>query len=290
MKDFFKRVSRLCYHPVFEGLIFILVIFSLFLMIVEKLTDLNSNVRALFILIEHGVLVVFLFEFILKFSLKKGQYFFNENGWVDLLTVTPLLIPLIEYLLLKGSVSQISSGLSQSIVKSIWMVRVVRTIRVVRVLRFLRAIRITKMTKVLNKDEKRGTGVLSVVLFLYLILSAVAIEYQKNTVIDFVTRTYRQHLSVLPESSAENFFQKDSAILMFMHSGGVMRRYNDRELKNKFQPHEYFSLSGDGFFVLISLKPYMKSIRYQEVFQLFIMFVIMAGFILRDKRRQKEIS
>ncbi len=75
----------------YDLVIGVLAIFSLLLLIPIYFGNLSSQDKAVLVLLEDGLCVIFLFDFFrsLRMASDKGGYFFRSGGWLDLLGSIP---------------------------------------------------------------------------------------------------------------------------------------------------------------------------------------------------------
>lgn len=102
----------------------VLVVASVALLFVLRLAQLPEAVRQVLELIDFGVLIVFTIDFLLRLFTFGRAYFFRDFGWVDFLSVIPLLGPLM---------------VQMGQFRALRIARLIRLVRIIRVVRLLRS-------------------------------------------------------------------------------------------------------------------------------------------------------
>ncbi|WP_291113642.1 ion transporter [Flavobacterium sp. UBA6135] len=130
-------------------LIFVLSLYVLGALLIDTLWKLPEETSRLLNHIDNGICVVFLFDFVTRFSKAKNKLLFMKWGWIDLLSS----IPAVNFL------------------------RVGRLFRLIRIFRILRAFRSTKQIVThIFKNRAQGTFTsVSVIAILLILFSAIAI-------------------------------------------------------------------------------------------------------------------
>jgi voltage-gated potassium channel len=116
---------------------------------VDTIAVLPPEISSLLTLIDDGICVVFLFDFIIRFRRAEDRLSFMKWGWIDLVSSIP----------------------------AIGVLRAGRVFRLLRLLRILRAVRSTKLLIAYTfQNRKRGTfSAVAVISVLLVIFSSIAI-------------------------------------------------------------------------------------------------------------------
>ena len=101
-----------------------LVVVSVALLFVLRLARLPEDVRGVLELIDFGALILFTIDFLLRLSTFGRAYLLRDFGWVDLLSIIPLLGPLM---------------VQMGQLRALRIARLIRFVRIIRIVRLLRS-------------------------------------------------------------------------------------------------------------------------------------------------------
>ncbi len=130
-------------------IILVLSVYVLLALIVDTIFTLPSEIASILNLVDNGICVIFLFEFVVRFYKADSKLKFMKWGWIDLISS----IPNVEFL------------------------RVGRTLRLIRLLRILRAFRSTKhiVNQVFKNKAQGAFATVSILALLLIIFSSISI-------------------------------------------------------------------------------------------------------------------
>lgn len=124
---------------------FVLSIYVILALLVETFSKLDEETIRVMNMIDFGICLIFLFDFVIRFNKAESKLQFMKWGWIDLISS----IPMISFL------------------------RVGRTFRIIRIIRLLRAMRSVKnISKFVFKNRAKGTLTLVSTLTLLLVITS----------------------------------------------------------------------------------------------------------------------
>jgi voltage-gated potassium channel len=133
----------------FQVLIILLSVYVLGALFVDTVFVLPTETSSLLTLVDNGICVVFLLDFIIRFSKADNKLHFMKWGWIDLVSSIP-------------TVDALRAG---------------RLFRLIRLIRILRAVRSTKLlVSYVFNNRKQGTfSAVAMISVLLIIFSSIAI-------------------------------------------------------------------------------------------------------------------
>ena len=160
-KEFFKSLldnTNTLRGKVFALLIQFLIIVSLVTFSIDTLPNLSKDLKQILYLVEIITVVIFSFEYLLRFLLdkKKLKFIFSFYGLVDLLAILPFYL---------------STGYD---LRSIRIFRLLRLVRILKLFKYNQAIKRFHRALVIAKEELILFGFVAAIM---LYLSAVGIYY-----------------------------------------------------------------------------------------------------------------
>lgn len=132
-----------------------LILFSLFILMVESLPNLSETTRKVFFYIEIGLSVLFVIEYILRVYVfpRPMKYILSAWGIIDLLSILPVfLLPFVD---------------------SAQYFRIIRILRLIRVFRIFRINRFTREAYSLYNSLAASVYKISVFMFFVVILAVI---------------------------------------------------------------------------------------------------------------------
>lgn len=164
----------------------LLVVGSVLLLFVLRLVPLPDSVESILEVIDTAVLIILAIEFLLRLLAFGGAYFIRDFGWVDLLSVVPLLAPLFS------------------------MVSQLRALRIARLIRLVRIIRIVRLVRALDEG---GAEHLQMKARFYMAISSTTMLFLLATAIG-ITLLVDRSLQAIPRLDADLLLNRIELVIM----------------------------------------------------------------------------
>lgn len=263
----------LVYSTGFDVCILILVILSIGMLLVEKIFDFTPPVLALLDLIDLVVLVVFTFEFVLKLALKRKEYFLGDYGWVDLLSILPILSPALKAL------------------RGIKLLRGTRLLRVVRLIKMIRLLRFLKFTKKADSvlKQKLFVPLSTAVMIIVLLVGFLFVTWQQGMYVKLNTALHTSIAREFARLPRKAVFEAYPAILLLKERGEVIMERIDEDYLDRFYLEEQLvrftpamlGVNGTGDIEIVaSVKDSYSTVQRTELFIMVISVFIIVVLVL----------
>ncbi|OHD57842.1 MAG: hypothetical protein A2096_01405 [Spirochaetes bacterium GWF1_41_5] len=281
-----EKIRNITSHQAVESGIFIIIILSTLMILIEKLFSFSTPVRHIIFFAEQIVLIIFSVEFLLKLYADGTRYFIKNYGWIDLLAALPVLIPVLESLVIRAGINSMSTSAGAEIVKSLLMVRMIRLVRIIRILRILRVTRLLKILPAAGKDQTKiiPLGMAAASVILVMIIAYAGIFYHRNSYINRQIQYYQKVLSGLPADQYKTFFQNDDYLLMMLGSELLLRKISNKEFIMNYQASEYISINISDYLAIISIKQFNRLLNIHEACLVVILALIIGTFVLLQQK------
>ncbi|MCB1160518.1 MAG: ion transporter, partial [Leptospiraceae bacterium] len=268
-----EKLEKFLYGKVFERFILFLVTLSVSILFIEKAFELEVSTILIFEKLDILILTIFSIEFFFKLYINRSQYFWEDYGWIDLLSILPILAPAIKAL--RG-------------IKLLRGIRVLRAIRLLKMLRLLRFLKLSKSTDSVLKQKvfvPISTSAMIIVLTIGFVLTNwIEDEYKERD--NKVFKEIFIHLETSP--SAEIMKQYPEVLFIRKNGKLIESRFPEIELDKKYLMEQIRELtagelglkSGTDIEITFSCNATYRAVKKVELFVMLISILVIVVLIL----------
>jgi len=263
---------RFVHGTPFEIFILVLVAFSVGMLMWERIVDLPVSTARVLVRVDMVVLGIFAFEFVVKLYCRKKEYFLDDYGWIDFLSIVPIFTPAL---------------------KALRSVKMLRGVRILRILRFLRMLRLLRFLKVAKQSEsalkqKIFVPISTATMILVLAVGYFLVNWQRGVLYEGDEAMFQAAFAEAEAYSPQELLDRHPAVqVIWQGEETVAARYALPVLEERFLTEHLAKVDGEdvgaediGVGMLFLVKDTYRKIQQIELFVMLISIFTIALMIV----------